>query len=154
MSGCTGVESLGFSFRLSGSSKYSIYLSNVGLLALAIQICRALQIVDMESKIKSLEYSLKAGAFEEVSRLATKLEEEGEDLRLQFSLPSKTDLETQMPWLRQVEPDGIELPRVGQISTDQSSRLGPKTLYSHSKPSSKAMPFYSVQIGRKAARDS
>jgi hypothetical protein len=109
----------------------------------------------METKIKSLEYSLKACAFEEASRLATKLEEEGEDLRLQFSLPSKTDLETQMPWLRAVGQAGTrELPRVGQISTDLSNRLMPRTVSNHSKSSSKVMPYRSVPAGRKVARDS
>ncbi len=109
----------------------------------------------METKIKSLEYSLKACAFEEASRLATKLEEEGEDLRLQFSLPSKTDLETQMPRLREVSRAGIsELTRVGPIITDQSNRLMPKTAFNHPKSSSNAMPYQSVPVGRKAARDS
>lgn len=109
----------------------------------------------METKIKSLEYSLKAYAFEEASRLASKLEEEGEDLRLQFSLPSKTDLETQMPWLRAVGQAGTsEVPRVGQINIDQVNRLMPRTFFNHSKPSSKVMPYRSVPAGHKGARDS
>lgn len=100
----------------------------------------------MESRVKTLEYILKAGAIDQALQLAAELADEGEDLQLHFSLPSKEELESRLPELRVVaRTNTSERPR-GQIIQDHSDSVPfPKAVTQAPRFAGKSMPSYTVQ---------
>lgn len=105
----------------------------------------------MESRVKTLEYSLKASAYDQALQLAAELVDEGEDLQLYFSLPSKDALESRLPELRVIARTSTsERLRPGQLPMEFSgsvpySKTATKAATQVSRQSGNTQPRYTVQ---------